>query len=237
MKFKGKVAIITGGTGSLGSAIVKTFLDEGARVAVPIHRRRPVDALQRANTGSIERLLAIPADLASQNDVRQFVGTVVTEWKCVDILIHTVGGYAGGKRVEEVTEEEWDRLNDVNLKSAFLMCNAVLPSMRERGFGRIVTVSAMHALRPTAKRGPYQISKRALITLTETIAEEVKGSGITANAIVPSTLLTPENIESMPDADTSKWVRPVEIALLASFLCSVEAGSINGNAIKVYGGV
>ncbi len=237
MKFKDKVAIITGGTGSLGSALVKTFLDEGARVAVPIHRNRALGALERANAGSLERLVFVPADLASQKDVRHFVGKVLTEWRCVDVLIHAVGSYAGGKRVEEVTEEEWDRLNDVNLKSAFLMCNAVLPSMRERGFGRIVTVGAMHALRPTAKRGPYQISKRALLTLTETIAEEVKGSGITANAIVPSTILTPENVESMPDADTSKWVRPEEIALLAAFLCTVEAGSINGNAIKVYGGV
>jgi NAD(P)-dependent dehydrogenase (short-subunit alcohol dehydrogenase family) len=126
---------------------------------------------------------------------------------------------------------------DLNLMGAFRMCRAVLPLMRERGFGRIITIGAMAALRPTAKRGPYQVSKRALITLTETIAEEVKGSGITANAIVPSTILTPDNLQSMPDADHAKWVTPGEIADLVRFLCQVETRSVNGNAIKIYGGV
>jgi NAD(P)-dependent dehydrogenase (short-subunit alcohol dehydrogenase family) len=111
-----------------------------------------------------------------------------------------------------------------------------LPSMRDRGFGRIITIGAMPALKPTAKRGPYQVSKRAVITLTESIAEEVKGTGITANAIVPSTIITPENVESMPDADRSKWVSPEEIVALAAFLCTPEARSVNGNTIKIFGG-
>jgi NAD(P)-dependent dehydrogenase (short-subunit alcohol dehydrogenase family) len=108
--------------------------------------------------------------------------------------------------------------------------------MRERSFGRIITIGAMPALRPTAKRGPYQISKRALITLTETVAEEVKGSGITANCIIPSTILTQDNVESMPDADRSKWVTPEEIVALAAYLCTADARSVNGNAIKIFGG-
>ena len=231
MKFQDKVAIVTGGTGALGSAIVQLFLDEGAAVAIPVHRRHTYDSPR------LQRLLPVPADLISREDVDAFVEKVLGEWRDIDILIHTVGGYAGGKTVEEVTEEEWDRLMDINLKSAFLICRAVLPSMRRRNSGRIITIGAMAALRPTAKRGPYQISKRALIALTDTIAEEVKGSGITANAIIPSTVLTPENIESMPDADHSKWVPPGEIAKLAAYLCLPEARSVNGNAIKIYGGV
>lgn len=236
MRFQEKVAIVTGGTGALGSAFTKSFLDEGALVAVPVHRRRSLDTLEKSSSKKLQNLLPIEADLVSPRDVHEFVGKVLEQWRGVDFLIHTVGAYAGGKRVEEVAPEEWDRLMDVNLKSAFLMCNAVLPSMRERGFGRIILIGAMPALRPAAKRGPYQISKRAVITLTETIAEEVKGIGITANAIVPSTILTPENTQSMPDADTSKWVTPEEIVALAAYLCTDEARSINGNAIRIFGG-
>ncbi|RPH36648.1 SDR family oxidoreductase [bacterium] len=236
MKFQERTAIITGGTGALGSLLVQTFRHEGAAVAIPVHRQHTLDTLEKSPAESLQKLLPIPADLVSQKDVHAFVQRVLDEWKCVDFLIHTVGAYAGGKRVEEVTEEEWDKLMDVNLKTAFLMCGAVLPPMRSRGFGRIITIGAMPALRPMAKRGPYQISKRALITLTETIAEEVKGSGITANTIVPSTILTPDTIESMPDADHSKWVPPDEIAALAAYLCSAEARSVNGNAIKIFGG-
>ena len=237
MRFQNKVAVIAGGTGALGSAFTKAFLDEGAMVAVPVHRRRALNTPETSPAQSPQRLLPVQADLVSREDVQAFVQKVLAELKGVDFLIHTVGAYAGGKRVEEVTEEEWDRLMDVNLKSAFLMCNAILPGMRERRFGRIITIGAMPALRPTAKRGPYQISKRALITLTETIAEEVKGTGITANAIVPSTILTPDNVQSMGDADTSTWVTPEEIASLAAYLCTREARSINGNAIKIFGGV
>ncbi len=237
MKFDGKTAIVTGGTGALGSVLVNHFLNEGASVAVPVHQQHALGTLEKSPVENLQRLLTIPADLRVQHDVRAFVQEVLTEWKRVDFLIHTVGTYAGGKRVEEVAEDEWDRLMDLNLKSAYLMCSAVLPSMREHNFGRIVTIGAMPALRPAAKRGPYQISKRALLTLTETIAEEVKGSGITANAIVPSIIRTPDNVASMPDADTSKWVTPEEIASLIAYLCTPEARSINGNAIKIYGGV
>jgi NAD(P)-dependent dehydrogenase (short-subunit alcohol dehydrogenase family) len=236
MRFQNRVAIVTGGTGALGSAFTKMFLDEGARVAVPVHRRRTVDRLEKSPVEELQKLLPVPADLSRMEEARELVHKVLGEFQCVDYLIHTVGAYAGGKMIEEVSDEEWNRLMDLNLKSAFLMCNAVLPSMRERGFGRIITIGAMPALRPTAKRGPYQISKRALITLTETVAEEVKGSGITANCIIPSTILTQDNVESMPDADRSKWVTPEEIVALAAYLCTADARSVNGNAIKIFGG-
>jgi NAD(P)-dependent dehydrogenase (short-subunit alcohol dehydrogenase family) len=117
------------------------------------------------------------------------------------------------------------------------MCGAVLPLMRAANSGRIISVAAMTALSPASSRGAYAIAKRGVVTLTETIAEEVKGTGITANAIAPSIILTPANRSSIPRGDTSRWVTPEEIAALILFLCSENARSISGNVVKVYGGV
>jgi NAD(P)-dependent dehydrogenase (short-subunit alcohol dehydrogenase family) len=117
------------------------------------------------------------------------------------------------------------------------MSGAVLPLMRAAKRGRIISMAAMAALSPTAGRGAYAIAKRGVVTLTETIAEEVKGSGITANAIAPGIILTPANRASMPSADTSRWVTPEEIAALVLYLCSEDARSVSGNVLKVYGGV
>jgi NAD(P)-dependent dehydrogenase (short-subunit alcohol dehydrogenase family) len=237
MRFQDRVAIITGGTGGLGRAIVQMFASEGASVAVPVHRQHTIDAADLPPLTERQQVFLFPADLVTSEGAAAFVQKVLLECKRVDFLIHTVGGYAGGKAVEEVSDEEWSALMDLNLKSAFLMCRSVLPLMRNQGFGRIITIGAMAALRPVPKRGPYQISKRALITLTETIAEEVKRTGITANAIIPSTILTGGNIRSMPDADHATWVTPEEIATLVGYLCQTQARSISGNAIKIYGGV
>ncbi len=139
--------------------------------------------------------------------------------------------------MDEVSIDEFDGMLNLNLRTTFLVCRSVLKVMRKRGEGRIVNIAAMPAVTPSAKKGPYAISKRGVITLTETIAEEVKASGITANAIAPSIILTEVNRKSMPNADFKKWVTPEEIAHLTIFLCSDESRSVNGNVIKIYGGV
>jgi NAD(P)-dependent dehydrogenase (short-subunit alcohol dehydrogenase family) len=125
----------------------------------------------------------------------------------------------------------------LNLHSAFLLSRAVIPSMVEAGWGRIVHVSSRTAVAPRAKSAGYAVSKMGLITLTEVIAAEVKGRGITANVILPSTIDTPANRASMPKADPDKWVPPQRIAATMRFLCSDAAASINGARIPIYGAV
>ena len=142
-----------------------------------------------------------------------------------------------GSTIDEVMLDEWEDIMKLNMRTAFLICRGALRVMRKQSFGRIVNIAAMPALSPSAKKGPYAISKRAVVTLTETIAEETKGTGITANAIAPSIILTEANKQSMPKADSSKWVTPQEIAQLILYLCSDEAKSVSGNVIKIYGGV
>lgn len=124
---------------------------------------------------------------------------------------------------------------DINARSMFLASRALIPHMLERGSGRIVSVSARAALQGKARMGPYCVSKAAVITLTETMAEEHKHDNITVNCILPGTIDTPQNRDAMPEADHSKWVSTVDLANVILFLASNEARAVNGAAVPVYG--
>lgn len=231
---QGRNAIVTGGLGALGREVALRFLKGGARVAIPMKTGdRPPASLD----ATVNALYLEVADLTAEEEVRRFVENASGALGPITILVNAAGGYAGGEAIGEVTPSTLDSMLAMNLKSAFYTCNAVLPAMRSQSYGRIINIAAMPALVPTPRRGPYAIAKRGVITLTETIAEEVKGTGITANAIAPSIMLTPANEASMPGADTSAWVTPAELADLVVFLCSESARSISGNVIKAYGGV
>jgi NAD(P)-dependent dehydrogenase (short-subunit alcohol dehydrogenase family) len=182
-----------------------------------------------------ESVLCKACDLTQPSDVRDLVNAVVAHFGRLDAVLNTVGGWSGGKPVEEVSVEEWDHMLSLNLRSAFLLSRAALPPMLKLGWGRIVHVSSKTAVDPRAKQAGYAVAKMGLITLTEVIAAEVKGSGVTANVILPSIIDTPDNREAMPKADTSKWVPPEQIAATMRFLCSEKSASINGARIPMYG--
>lgn len=232
-----RVILITGATGALGAAIVDTFAQTEAHLALVAQSEQKVTSLANKSRLPTERLLALAADVTQADAVEALVETILARFGRLDALLNTVGGWSGGKPVEETPIEEWDRLMALNLRSAFLLSRAVLPAMLKAGWGRIVHISSKTAVSPQPKQAAYAASKMGLIALTETIAAEVKGSGITANVILPSILDTPANRAAMPKADTSKWVPPERIAALLRFLCSDEAASINGARIPVYGAV
>ena len=232
----GKTAIITGGTGELGRVVSAHLLKEGANIAVPYVTDSALRDLS-PDLADPKKCLFVKTDLTRPGDVDTFVRQTLEKYLSLDILVNAAGGYMGGSEIREVSPEDMQKMMNLNLTTTFLMCRAALKVMQPRNSGRIITIAAMPALRPAAGRGPYAISKRAVITLTETIAEEVKGTGITANAIAPSIILTEPNRRSMPGADTGKWVTPEEIASLILYLCSDEARSVSGNVIKIFGGV
>jgi NAD(P)-dependent dehydrogenase (short-subunit alcohol dehydrogenase family) len=235
MPKESRVAIVTGGTGALGSVVVARFMNNGIRTAIPfVTRGRGNSSAPEGAGGETYREAA---DLRQEDDVKRFVSNVETRLGGVDILVNLAGGYVGGEAIGEVSLRTLDEAISLNLRTAFLMCSAVLPGMRAGDHGRIVNVAAKPALTPAALRGPYSIAKRGVVTLTESIAEEVKGTGITANAIAPSIIDTPANRASMPKANYASWVPPGEIAELILFLCSDHARSISGNVVRIYGGV
>ncbi len=152
-------------------------------------------------------------------------------------LIAAVGGIHPRKTVGELSIEEWKSMIDLNLTSAFLLMSEMERHLSNKTYGRIITIGAMSALQPSAGRGAYSASKAALVALTKTVAEEFKGTGKTANVIVPGIIRTKSNLESMPDEDSSHWVDPIDIAQLILHLCSDAGNSINGAVIPILGGL
>lgn len=155
----------------------------------------------------------------------------------VAALVHLVGAYRGGTPVQDTAVESWDALLSVNLRSAFLCARAVLPGMLEMDWGRIVFVSSRSAERGLAGNAAYSVAKAALGPLARAIAEECRGTGVTANVIVPSTIDTPQNRAAWPDAPHDKWVAPATVAATISWLVSNAAGDVRGAWLPVYGSV
>ena len=236
-ELRGKVILIAGASGALGSAVAREFAQTGARLALTGRSEQKLERLAAEIGLPAERVFAAMADVTQADGVNTLMETVVARFDRIDVLLNTVGGWGGGKMVGETSIEQWERMMTLNLRSAFLLSRAVLPGMLENGWGRIVHVSSKTAVAPRAGQAAYAVAKMGVITLTETIAVEVKGSGVTANVILPSIIDTPANRDAMPKADPHKWVPPEHIAATMCFLCSDAAASINGARIPIYGAV
>jgi NAD(P)-dependent dehydrogenase (short-subunit alcohol dehydrogenase family) len=232
-----RTILITGATGALGSAVAREFARTQARLALTGRSEEKLARLATEIGLPTERVLTVAGDVTQDDGVDGLMSAVADRFDQIDVLLNIAGGWSGGKPVGETAVEDWDHMLALNLRSAFLLSRAVLPGMIEAGWGRIVHVSSKTAVEPRAKQAAYAVSKMGLITLTEVIAAEVKGSGVTANVILPSIIDTPNNRESMPKADPAKWVEPERIAATMRFLCSDDAAAINGARIPIYGAV
>ena len=232
-----KVVLITGATGGLGSAVTREFARTPARLALTSRSEEKLEWLVAEIGLPAERVFPIAADVTHNDGVKRLVKAIAAHLGKVDALLNTAGGWRGGKPVWETSEEEWEHMLALNLHSAFLLSRAVLPPMLEAGWGRIIHVSSRAAVAPRARRAAYAVSKMGLVALTESIAAEIKGTGVTANVILPSVIDTPANRSSMPKSDPGKWVPPERIAATMRFLCSDAAASTNGARIPMYGAV
>jgi NAD(P)-dependent dehydrogenase (short-subunit alcohol dehydrogenase family) len=231
-----RTVLITGGTGALGTAVTSRFLEDGYRVATTWVVRAEADALEES-LGPLgeDRRLLVETDVTDAESIAAAASRIAQDLGPVDVLVHLVGAWKGGEHVHEHSVESWDRMMELNLKSAFLCCRAVLPSMLERGWGRIVLVSSRTARQGRSGQAGYAVAKAGVAILAETIAEETRGTSVTANVIAPSTLDTPANRRAMPDADPGRWVSPGDVAASIAYLASEEAGQLRGAWLPVYG--
>lgn len=232
-----RVAVVTGATGALGMVVTRELLVRGIRVVSTYKSQGPqkelLDFLGPLSSG----LFSVEADVTRQKDVDNLFQKAAERYGRVDILLNIVGAFKGGNEIQSTTEDEWDFMMNVNLKSAFLCSKAALAYMIKQNYGKIVSVAARPAIekRYRAKAGAYSVSKAGVVVLTETIAEEVRKYDVTVNAIMPSTIDTPDNRRNMPQADFSKWVKPEEIAKVILYLISDDSKITSGAAIPVYG--
>jgi len=227
MGLNGKTAIVTGGTGGLGRVVVQRFIREGMNVVVT----------SRDHQSALPGVEMIAADVTVEKDVLELFKNTVSRHGSVDILVNTVGGFLPESNVADVSLDDWQRMMTINLLSAFLCTREGVRTMKGRKFGRIINISALHGIQPMPGKAPYSIAKAGVALLSELVAREVKGTGITVNAIAPSIIVTEANKSSMPKADITRWVSPQEIAEAICYLCSESGGAINGTILKLFGGL
>ncbi len=226
---KQKVMLITGASGQLGRAVAHTFQDQGARL---ILLDRQAGALADG-----ERVLNVMVDLADREQVVQRIGEAVARMGGLHTVCHIAGGFRMGEAVHETSAATWDFLMDLNARSLLHVAAATVPLLLKQGGGQIVTVGAGAAARGGAQMGAYSAAKSALIRLTESMSAELKDQGIRVNCVLPSIIDTPDNRQSMPDADFGRWVGPQALAEVIAFLASDGARAIHGAAIPVSGRV
>jgi NAD(P)-dependent dehydrogenase (short-subunit alcohol dehydrogenase family) len=224
--------IVTGGTGHLGRAVVQRFLDEGAQVVVPWISEGEVPALREAAAGAAHRLHLLQASVTDPDGVSAVIDTA-TSVAPLRAAVALVGGF-GMSPLAGTSTEAWDRLVALNATSFFQTARQALPALAEAGGGSIVAVAAEPALeRGSPGMGAYGATKAAVVHLTRTLAKEGADQGVTANAVAPRIIDTPPNRESMPDADTSTWITPEEIARVISFLCGEDGRVVTGNVMTL----
>jgi NAD(P)-dependent dehydrogenase (short-subunit alcohol dehydrogenase family) len=229
----GRVMLVTGGTGALGAALVLGGLRAGALVSVTYRHEREWRALaDRAPQDARDRLDGVQADVTDGESVRQLVATVTTRHRRLDALVNTVGGFAAGDLLT-TDERAWDAMLALNLRSAYLCCRAALPPMLAAGHGRIVNVASRSVVPPAGGFIAYTVSKAGVIALTQALAQEVRGRGVTVNAVLPSTMDTETNRRAMPKSDRKGWVAPESVAQAILFLTSDAAADVTGTLLAV----
>ena len=223
-------AIVTGGTGALGRALVRRLLAQGTRVAVPWRDADEWRSLQREAGGA--PLLGVEASLADAAGAARFVAEAAGQLGVLDAVALVAGAWAGGASFEEAPADEWDRMMRTNLDTVAHVCRAALPHLRAQG-GSVVAVGSRAAEAGGAGMAAYAVSKVAVHSLVRLLALENAKHGVRFNAVLPGTIDTPANRRAMPDADRSRWTSPEAIAGVMAFLLSSESAPTTGALVPV----
>ena len=218
--------LITGGTGGLGGAVTRAFVEAGYPVATTYTDKEKWESVRNLR----EKVLGLEADLLDAGAVEEAARRAAEGLGGLYALVNLVGGFAMGP-LARTSEETWDRMMNLNLKSAFLATRAALGRMPDGG--RIVNVGTAAVTNKSPGLAAYVTSKGGLMTLTQGLAKELKARRITANAVLPTVLDTPANRRAMPDADRSSWLLPEEVAEVILFLVSEGGSIVTGNLIAL----
>ena len=231
---QGRVIVVTGAFGALGRVVVEAAAARGdSAAAIGTAAAPPAEVGRRFAPAT---LVVGGIDLTSPDEAGAAMAAVKARFGRLDALVNVAGGFLWEK-IEGGDPLSWQRMFAVNLTTTVNAARAALPYLLESGAGRIVNVGALAAIKAGAGMGPYAASKAGVHRFTESLADELKGRGVTVNAVLPSTIDTPANRADMPDADFSRWVAPGDLAAAILFLASPEAGAITGALLPVTDGL
>ncbi len=230
-----KTVVITGGTGGLGTSLVRRLIVEDYRLAVTYLLPDEAREFEQEFDVDEDRLLLTRVDATNPEAVESLFKDVSEKWGAIHGVCSLVGGWAGGRDVEETDDVRFDRMLDINLRSAFYAVRAAVPYLREAGWGRVVLVGSRAAIDFPESQAAFNIAKAGVVALGRSVAQELDGTGVTANVLMPSVIDTPATRQSLPYADYVDWPTPDEIAAVAQFVLSDASGVMNGAVIPVYG--
>jgi len=234
-RFSGKVVLVAGGTGGLGRSVTLAFLEEGAKVVVTYRQQKEFEALKDAAVGNERSLEGHVVDVTDEAAVDRFVQTILAVHGRLDIVVNTVGGYAGGVKLWELDPKVFDQMLALNLRSGFTIARAIVPAMLKQKRGAIVNVASKAAFDHGGGAAAYAASKAAAVAMMDSLAADLRGTGVRVNSILPSIIDTEANRKAMPNADFGQWPKPDDIARVVLFLSSDDARLVHGAAVPVYG--
>jgi NAD(P)-dependent dehydrogenase (short-subunit alcohol dehydrogenase family) len=233
--FSGRAVVVAGGTGGLGKAVSLAFLAEGAKVTVTYRSAEEFRMLKDLAGDSASSLEGREVDVTDEAAAGGFIQETLTRYGTLDVLVNTVGGYAGGVKLWDMATGIFDRMLALNLRSGYALARAVMPEMVKAGHGSIVNVAAKAALDHGAGASAYAASKAAALALMDSLAADAVGTGVRVNSVLPSIIDTEANRLAMPNSNFASWPKPEEIAQVILFLSSNAAKVIHGAAVPVYG--
>jgi len=233
-RFSGTVVLVAGGTGGLGRAVSLAFLEEGATVVVTYRNQKEFDLLKSA-VAKNSLLEGHSFDVTDEAAVQQLISRILSEHGRLDAVVNAVGGYAGGVPLWELESKVFDQMLALNLRSGYLLSRAIVPAMLKQGSGVIINVASKAAFDHAAGAAAYVASKAAAVAMIDSLAADLKGTGVRVNSILPSIIDTEVNRKAMPKADFARWPKPEDITRVILFLCSDDAKLIHGAAVPVYG--
>ncbi|HKE27913.1 MAG TPA: SDR family NAD(P)-dependent oxidoreductase [Bryobacteraceae bacterium] len=235
MTFAGKNVLVAGGTGGLGRVVTLAFLEQGARAFVPYQSEKEFANLESAAGERASRLEGRELDVTNEATVKKLVDEIAGAHGHLDVLVNAVGGYIGGIKAWELDDSEMGRMLMLNLLSGWVLGRAAAQAMMEQGAGAIVNVASKAAVEHSAGVSAYAATKAAAVAMMDSLAEDLRGTGVRVNSVLPSIIDTEANRKAMPSADFAKWPKPEDIARVILFLASEDARVIHGAAIPVYG--